>query len=84
MIADLSSWLADVAGKTGIAWERLFDAPEEKSLRCATRARSRSSKDRIQELQDSPTLGFTTFLDTAQISALETKLDELRRARDQI
>jgi hypothetical protein len=33
MLADLSSWLADVAGKTGIAWERLFDAPEEKSLR---------------------------------------------------
>jgi lambda family phage tail tape measure protein len=32
-IADLSSWLADVAGKAGIAWERLFDAPEEKSLR---------------------------------------------------
>jgi hypothetical protein len=30
-----------------------------------------------------PTLGFTTFLDTAQINALETKLDELRRARDQ-
>jgi hypothetical protein len=26
-------WLADVAGKAGIAWERLFDAPEEKSLR---------------------------------------------------
>ena len=31
------------------------------------------------ELCESPTLGFTTFLDTAQISALETKLDELRR-----
>src|ERR687898_649919 len=30
VIADLSSWLADVAGKAGIAWERLFDAPEEK------------------------------------------------------
>jgi hypothetical protein len=29
------------------------------------------------------TLGFTTFLDTAQINALERKLDELRRARDQ-
>ena len=28
-------------------------------------------------------LGFTTFLDTAQISALERKLDELRRARNQ-
>jgi hypothetical protein len=33
VIADLSSWLADVAAKAGIAWERLFDAPEEKSLR---------------------------------------------------
>jgi hypothetical protein len=33
VIADLSSWLADVAGKAGIAWERLFDAPEERSLR---------------------------------------------------
>jgi hypothetical protein len=33
VIADLSSWLADVAGKAGIAWERLFDAPEDKSLR---------------------------------------------------
>jgi lambda family phage tail tape measure protein len=38
---------------------------------------------RIQELRESPTLGFTTFLDTAQINALERKLDELRRARDQ-
>jgi hypothetical protein len=28
VIADLSSWLADIAGKAGIAWERLFDAPE--------------------------------------------------------
>ena len=33
VIADLSSWLADIAGKAGIAWERLFDAPEDKSLR---------------------------------------------------
>jgi hypothetical protein len=33
VIADLSSWLADIAGKAGIAWERLFDAPEEKTLR---------------------------------------------------
>src|SRR5918996_608495 len=33
VLADLSSWLAGVAGKAGIAWERLFDAPEEKSLR---------------------------------------------------
>jgi lambda family phage tail tape measure protein len=38
---------------------------------------------RIGELRESPTLGFTTFIDTAQINALETKLDELRRARDQ-
>jgi hypothetical protein len=38
---------------------------------------------RIRELRESPTLGFTTFIDTAQISALERKLDELRRARDQ-
>jgi lambda family phage tail tape measure protein len=37
---------------------------------------------RIQELRESATLGFTTILDTAQINALETKLDELRRARD--
>jgi hypothetical protein len=33
VIADLSSWLADVAGKAGIAWERLFDAPEAPSER---------------------------------------------------
>jgi Conserved hypothetical protein 2217 (DUF2460) len=33
VIADLSSWLADVPGKAGIAWECLFDAPEDKSLR---------------------------------------------------
>ena len=33
VIADLSGWLAEVAGNAGIAWERLFDAPEEKSLR---------------------------------------------------
>ena len=32
-IADLSKRPAEVAGKAGIAWERLFDAPEEKSLR---------------------------------------------------
>jgi lambda family phage tail tape measure protein len=38
---------------------------------------------RIRELQESPTLGFATFIDTAQINALERKLDELRRARDQ-
>jgi cell division protein FtsB len=34
-------------------------------------------------VRESSTLGFTTFLDTAQISALERKLEELRRARDQ-
>jgi hypothetical protein len=33
VIVDLSSWPADVAGKAGIAGERLFDASEEKSLR---------------------------------------------------
>ena len=35
VIADLSSWLADVAGKAGIAWERLFDAPEETDYKAA-------------------------------------------------
>jgi hypothetical protein len=35
VIADLASWLADVAGKAGIAWERLFDAPEESAERIA-------------------------------------------------
>jgi lambda family phage tail tape measure protein len=89
VIADLSSWLADVAGKAGIAWERLFDAPEEKSLRTLRYELDLASstieklEGRIQELRESPTLGFTTFIDTAQINALETKLDELRRARDQ-
>src|SRR5919106_638803 len=89
VIADLSSWLADVAGKAGIAWERLFDAPEEKSLRTLRYELDLASstieklEGRIQELRESPTLGFTTFLDTAQINALETKLEELRRARDQ-
>ena len=89
VIADLSSWLADVAGKAGIAWERLFDAPEEKSLRTLRYELDLASstieklEGRIQELRESPTLGFTTFLDTAQINALESKLDELRRARDQ-
>jgi hypothetical protein len=33
VIADLSSWLADVAGKAGIAWEPLFDAPERPNAR---------------------------------------------------
>jgi hypothetical protein len=89
VIADLSSWLADVAGKAGIAWERLFDAPEEKSLRTLRYELDLASstieklEGRIQELRESPTLGFTTFLDTAQISAPEQKLDALRRARDQ-
>src|SRR5919106_180666 len=88
-IADLSSWLADVAGKAGIAWERLFDAPEEKSLRTLryeldlTESTIAKLEGRIRELQESPTLGFTTFIDTAQINAVQTKLDELRRARDQ-
>jgi hypothetical protein len=89
VIADLSSWLADVAGKAGIAWERLFDAPEEKSLRTLryeldlASSTNEKLEGRIQELRESPTLGFTTFIDTAQINALERKLDELRRARDQ-
>jgi lambda family phage tail tape measure protein len=89
VIADLSSWLADVAGKAGIAWERLFDAPEEKSLRTLRYELDLASstieklEGRIQDLRESPTLGFTTFIDTAQINALERKLDELRRARDQ-
>jgi hypothetical protein len=89
VIADLSSWLADVAGKAGIAWERLFGAPEEKSLRTLRYKLDLASstieklEGRIEELRESSTLGFTTFIDTAQISALETKLDELRRARDQ-
>jgi lambda family phage tail tape measure protein len=89
VIADLSSWLADVAGKAGIAWERLFDAPEEKSLRTLRYELDLASstieklEGRIQELRESPTLGFTTFLDTAQINALQTKIDELSRARDQ-
>ena len=79
VIADLSSWLADVAGKAGIAWERLFDAPEEKSLRTLRYELDLASstieklEGRIQELRESPTLGFTTFLDTAQINALETQ-----------
>ena len=79
VIADLSSWLADVAGKAGIAWERLFDAPEEKSLRTLRYELDLASstieklEGRIQELRESPTLGFTTFIDTAQINALQTQ-----------
>jgi hypothetical protein len=90
VIADLSSWLADVAGKAGIAWERLLDAPEEKSLRALryeldlTSQTIEALEERIRELQVPPMLGFTTFIDTAQISALERKLEDLRRARDQI
>jgi lambda family phage tail tape measure protein len=89
VIADLSSWLADVAGKAGIAWERLFDAPEEKSLRTLryeldlTESTIAKLQGRIDELRKSPTLGFTTFIDTAQISALQKKIDELSRVRDQ-
>jgi len=89
VIADLSSWLADVAGKAGIAWERLFDAPEEKSLRTLryeldlTESTITKLQGRIDELRESPTLGFTTFIDTAQISALQKKIDELSRARGQ-
>jgi hypothetical protein len=76
-----ASWLADVAGKAGIAWERLFDAPEEKSLRTVRYELDLASstieklEGRIQELREFPTLGFTTFLDTAHINALERKLD---------
>ena len=89
VIADLSSWLADVAGKAGIAWERLFDAPEEKSLRTLryeldlTESTIAKLQGRIDELRKSPTLGFTTFIDTAQINALQSKIDELSRVRGQ-
>jgi lambda family phage tail tape measure protein len=89
VIADLSNWLADVAGKAGIAWERLFDAPEEKSLRTLryeldlTESTIAKLQGRIDELRRSPTLGFTTFIDTAQISALQKKIDELSRVRAQ-
>jgi hypothetical protein len=89
VIADLSSWLADVAGKAGIAWERLFDAPEDKSLRTLryelelTESTIAKLRGRIDELRQSPTLGFTTFIDTAQISALQKKIDELSRVRAQ-
>jgi hypothetical protein len=89
VIADLSSWLADAAGKAGIAWERLFDAPEDKSLRTLryelelTESTIAKLQGRIDELRQSPTLGFTTFIDTAQISALQSKIDELSRARAQ-
>jgi hypothetical protein len=89
VIADLSSWLADVAGKAGIAWERLFDAPENKSLRTLryefdlTESTISKLQGRIDELRKSPTLGFTTFIDTAQISALQKKIVELSRVRGQ-
>ena len=89
VIADLSSWLADVAGKAGIAWERLFDAPENKSLRTLryeldlTESTIVKLRGRIDELRKSPMLGFTTFIDTAQISALQSKIDELPRVLGQ-
>ena len=69
---------------------RLFDAPEEKSLRTLRYELDLASstieklEGRIQELRESPTLGFTTFIDTAQINAAQKKIDELSRARDQI
>jgi hypothetical protein len=90
VIADLSGWLADVAGKAGIAWERLFDAPEEKSLRTLryeldlTSSTIEELEARIRELRDEPTLGFETFIDTAQIGAMEDRIEQLSRARDQI
>ena len=90
VIADLSSWLADLSGKAGIVWERLFDEPEDKSLRTLryeldlTSSTIEKLQGRIQELQDSPTLGFTTVIDTAQIGALQDRIDQLSRARDQI
>ncbi len=89
VLADLSSWLADVAGNAGIAWERLFDAPEDKSLRTLryeldlTESTIAKLQGRIDELRKSPTLGFTTFIDTAQINALQSKIDELSRVRGQ-
>jgi hypothetical protein len=60
VLADLSSWLADVAGKAGIAWERLFDASEEKSLRTLryeldlTESTIAKLEGRIRELRESP------------------------------
>ena len=39
---------------------------------------------RIQQLQDSSMLGFTTVIDAAQISVLQDRIDQLSRARDQI
>jgi hypothetical protein len=89
VIADLSGWLADVAGKAGIAWERLFDAPEDKSLRTLryeldlTESTIAKLQGRIDEPRKSPTLGVTTFIDTAQISALQNKIEELSRVRGQ-
>ncbi len=68
---------------------RLFDAPEEKSLRTLryeldlTESTIAKLQGRIDELRKSPTLGFTTFIDTAQISALQSKIDELSRVRGQ-
>jgi hypothetical protein len=80
VLADLSSWLADVAGKAGIAWERLFDAPEEKSLRTLryeldlTESTIAKLQGRIDELRESPTLNSTnpsvTYLATDQTTDL--------------
>ena len=47
VIADLSSWLADVAGKAGIAWERLFGTPGG-----ALRARSRQLEATAQQRRE--------------------------------
>src|ERR687898_1718355 len=70
-------------------WRARASCAEEKSLRTLRYELDLASstieklEGRIEELRESPTLGFTTFLDAAQINAIETKLDELRRARDQ-
>ena len=90
VIADLSSWLADVAGKAGIAWERLFDAPEEKSLRTL-----RYELD-LAELDDreaaGPDRGAAQVADArlhdlhrhrADQRAAEARSTSCRRARDQ-
>ena len=66
-----------------------IDAPEEKSLRTLryeldlTESTIAKLQGRIDELRKSPTLGFTTFIDTAQISALQSKIDELSHVRGQ-
>ena len=61
----------------------MFDAPEEKSLRTLryeldlTESTIAKLQGRIDELRESPTLGFTTLIDTAQINAAQKKIDEL-------